>query len=263
MSRWMKIAQVFRPFYMTTPADMLPAGLAELKTPPLYYRKPPTWMKFSWFIAGGAVVSAINMSDLTWEHWTEFVEDEASFEARARDPSLEKKGKWELRPWYQRLGMCGLQLSAATMLSVIVVLMRYRTVKRLDIFRHSAQFDTGGPTLLLAQCAHHTSQAWGYIRPIKQCTLSATGATDHTLYLTLAGDKADRKIDLRGALIRGKELPPKEARAALIEEFGAEGKLKGVAQALKEEAQTGGSGWKSGPVKERQDQRRKALEKDL
>ncbi|KAL1746695.1 hypothetical protein HDZ31DRAFT_33646 [Schizophyllum fasciatum] len=262
MSRWAKVAQYFRPFYMTTPADLFPQGVAELKTPPLYYRRPPAWMKFSWLIAVGAVGSAINMSDLTWYHWTQFVEDPASIEARAKDPSREKTGKWELRPWYQRLGLCGLQLSAATMLSVVVVLMRYRTVKRIDIFRHSAQFDTGGPTLLLAQCAHHTSPVYGYIRPIKHCTLSATGATDHTLYLTLAGDRADRKIDLRGALIHGKELPPKEARAALIAEWG-EGRLKGVAQAIKEETLAGGSGWKSGPIKEHQEQRRKALEKDV
>ena len=72
MSRWMKIAQVFRPFYMTTPADMLPAGLAELKTPPLYYRKPPTWMKFSWFIAGGAVVSALVYFLYAWVLVTDF-----------------------------------------------------------------------------------------------------------------------------------------------------------------------------------------------
>lgn len=245
---------------MTTPADVLPQAIAELKTPPLYYRRPPLWTHFAWVVAIGAIGSAINMSDLTWEHWKQFVEDEASIEARKVDPNREQTGKWELRPWYQRAGLCGLQLGGFTMLAVVVVLMKYRTVKRIDIFRHGATFDTGGQPLLLTQCAHHTSPIYGYMRPLRQCTLSATGATEDTLYLTLAGDRADRKINLgKGALINGKELSPAEARAAILAEWD-EGKLKGVARAIKEETNMGA--WKSGPVKQQQEQRRKALEKE-
>ncbi|EPQ55217.1 hypothetical protein GLOTRDRAFT_138839 [Gloeophyllum trabeum ATCC 11539] len=190
----------------------------------VYEGKPVWWARWTWPLVGMDLFLCSSMAETAWNHWT--WPDPAQKELAGEDAHVQPN--YVLRPAWQRFALAAGQFAVGLGFASALVRLRGRAVRRVYIVpspSHSAQ--------VFIQTPVHGASS-GIRTTLGECRLSP-GRDMSEVILRLRGREGEYWMELRGARIRGQEVPLERANAEIWEAFT--GKKAAAMQR-----------WKSGPV---------------
>ncbi|TFK50931.1 hypothetical protein OE88DRAFT_1630663 [Heliocybe sulcata] len=197
----------------------------------VYEGKPVWWARWTWALIGMDLFLVSSMGEMTWNHWTRLEDSDDS-------SSDVKRKNYVLRPAWQRFGVGVGQFALGVGLAIALVRLRGKAIRKLYIVpakRSSRSTASGTPknSQVLIQTPVQSSTSCLRMT-LADCTLSP-GRDLSEVILRVRGRDSEFWMEMKGAKIRGKEMPLEEANDALWEAFSGKKSL------------TLG-GWKSGPI---------------
>lgn len=169
--------------------------------------------------------------ELTWNHWSKLVNpSKESLDGSSKPSPL--PDYYELRPVWQRLGLCLAHLGIGIGAGVALITTHIRVIRTFAILSPpTTSTSQGDLRRVFIQGAHNWKQN-GSIFPINKCSLDP-GRDDTEMILRVKGERGHWFMGLDGAKINGRETSLAKAQTAIWSDW-------------KQKASKGR--WKNGPV---------------
>jgi hypothetical protein len=157
---------------------------------------------------------------LTWQHWTRRVSPPdakgSSANASTKD-TPPTPAQWELRPEWQRVGLCLGQFGLGMFFASLVLTLRTRIVRTLLVLPPLPPSPgvKATPRQIFIQCANHSKEV-GHVFPMSSTEIPHTQRT-LDLLLHVEGIRGGLSLGLDGVRINGEERPKDKVREQLQE----------------------------------------------
>ncbi|KAK7036473.1 hypothetical protein VNI00_011670 [Paramarasmius palmivorus] len=186
--------------------------------------------------------------EITWRHWSVLVKDEP--DPASKEENAPVADHWELRPTWQRAGLCTGFFAGGVMTAAILLVARGRYVRTLDVFPPLEAITSSTKKLppklptrkVFLQTAPH-GRGRGVVFPLSKCSLQH-GRDDTEMVVRIIGERGHWYLNLDSALVNGQKLSRWEARDAIVKEWQVGG---AISQDLAHPHVIDGR-WKKGPV---------------
>jgi hypothetical protein len=157
---------------------------------------------------------------LTWQHWTRRVSPADAKGSRADASTKETppaQAQWELRPEWQRVGLCLGQFGLGMFFASLVLTLRTRIVRTLLVLPPLPPSPgvKSTPRRIFIQCANHSKEV-GHVFPMSSTEIPHTQRT-LDLLLHVEGIRGGLSLGLDGVRINGEEKPKDKVREQLQE----------------------------------------------
>ncbi|ESK97276.1 hypothetical protein Moror_17841 [Moniliophthora roreri MCA 2997] len=231
-----------------------PAGTPHTYTldrPPLFQRPLIWWAKWAFGLIACDMLMTGSAMEITWRHWSVL---------KPENKEKEEGEHWQLRPLWQRAGLCTGFFAGGVMTAAILLIAKGRYVRTLDVFPLIDTTSTtstatrskkpqipaaSGPRKVFLQTTSHRGRGQGVAFPLSQCSLQH-GRDDSELVVRIIGERGHWYMNLdKGALVNGQKLSKWEARDVIVRQWKEGGALSSE---LGNPTNVMDGRWKKGPV---------------